>query len=100
MCSEFYTGWLTHWGEQMANTSTAAIIKTLDEIISLNGSVSFYMVIPTKIYLREEESKRKEKCITCFFCQAHGGSNFGFWSGANGALKDYQPHITSYDYDR
>lgn len=21
-CSEFYTGWLTHWGEAMANTST------------------------------------------------------------------------------
>ena len=20
MCSEFYTGWLTHWGEPMANT--------------------------------------------------------------------------------
>jgi Glycosyl hydrolases family 35 len=20
MCSEFYTGWLTHWGENMANT--------------------------------------------------------------------------------
>jgi beta-galactosidase len=28
----------------------------------------------------------------------HGGTNFGFWNGANyGGF--YQPHITSYDYD-
>lgn len=24
MCSEFYTGWLTHWGEPMANTCAAS----------------------------------------------------------------------------
>ncbi len=23
ICTEFYTGWLTHWGEGMANTSSA-----------------------------------------------------------------------------
>ena len=25
MCSEFYTGWLTHWGENMANTSSMEV---------------------------------------------------------------------------
>lgn len=24
-CVEYYTGWLTHWGEPMANTSTALV---------------------------------------------------------------------------
>jgi len=31
---------------------------------------------------------------------AHGGTNFGFWNGANGnGGTSYQPTITSYDYD-
>ena len=31
---------------------------------------------------------------------AHGGTNFGFWSGANGDEgTSYSGHITSYDYD-
>ena len=28
----------------------------------------------------------------------HGGTNFGFWAGANFSDK-YQPDVTSYDYD-
>ena len=31
---------------------------------------------------------------------AHGGANFGFWSGANGSGGvDYEPETTSYDYN-
>ncbi|CAL5218934.1 g683 [Coccomyxa viridis] len=76
MCSEFYTGWLSHWGEVMANTSAQFVLQTLTDILSYKngtGSVNFYM--------------------------AHGGSNFGYWAGANMAGQIYQPHITSYDYD-
>ena len=40
-CSECYTGWLTHWGEGGANTSSSA--PHVDSILSLNGSVSLYM---------------------------------------------------------
>lgn len=29
---------------------------------------------------------------------AHGGTNFGFFAGANYGGK-YEPHVTSYDYD-
>ena len=30
----------------------------------------------------------------------HGGTNFGYWSGANGGGgSSYQPHETSYDYN-
>ena len=30
---------------------------------------------------------------------AHGGTNFGFWSGAEGGGASYQPILTSYDYN-
>ena len=53
------TGWITHWGESMANTSAAVMIKTLGDILSYQnntGSVNLYM--------------------------AYGGSNFGYWAGA------------------
>jgi len=32
---------------------------------------------------------------------AHGGTNFGFYSGANTGQdeSDYKPDLTSYDYD-
>lgn len=73
MCSECYTGWLTHWGEHGANTSSSS--NHVDAILGqFHGSVSLYM--------------------------GHGGTNFGFWSGANGGGgSSYEPHVTSYDYD-
>lgn len=71
MCSEYYTGWIASWGANMANTSSAAVAQTLDKILSQNGSVSLYM--------------------------GFGGTNFGFWSGAN--LDPYVYDIQSYDYN-
>ena len=77
LCSELYPGWLTHWGEKMANTSTSAAAKHLDAVLSAaggSGSVSLYM--------------------------AHGGTSFGWSAGANGnGGSSYKPDITSYDYD-
>ncbi|KAK4479564.1 hypothetical protein RD792_015082, partial [Penstemon davidsonii] len=75
LSAEFYTGWLTHWGEHIASTDATFTARNLEKIFSLNGSAVLYMV--------------------------HGGTNFGFYSGANtGANEsDYQPDLTSYDYD-
>ena len=72
MDSEYYTGWLTHWGETMANTSGANVAQPLDTYLAANTSFNLYM--------------------------GFGGTNFGWWSGANGGGKSFQPHITSYDY--
>ncbi|KAK9816677.1 hypothetical protein WJX72_003581 [[Myrmecia] bisecta] len=75
-CSEFYTGWLTHWGEKMANTSAEALISTFKEILAFgnnSGSVDFYM--------------------------AHGGTSWGFQSGGGMSGSTYRPQLTSYDYD-
>jgi beta-galactosidase len=74
MDSEYYTGWLTHWGDAtLANTSTAVVTKWIDDLLSKKGSINMYM--------------------------GYGGTSYAFWSGANGNGASYQPDITSYDYD-
>ncbi|MEJ1089799.1 beta-galactosidase family protein [Microbacterium sp. Mu-80] len=72
MCSELWGGWFDHWGEQHHVRSADSMIGTVDELLAAGGSVSLYM--------------------------AHGGTNFGFWAGANHD-GNIQPTITSYDSD-
>jgi hypothetical protein len=67
-CLQFYTGWLTHWGEQMANTSSEQAAGALRSLLAFAGrtaSVNLYM--------------------------AHGGTNFGFWAGALGRSRRARP---------
>ena len=72
--SEFYTGWLTFWQDQNSRRSAKEIADTLRNMLLMKANVNFYM----------------------FF----GGTNFGFWSGANiGGIAGYVTDITSYDYD-
>ncbi|ESO84522.1 hypothetical protein LOTGIDRAFT_236200 [Lottia gigantea] len=69
--SEFYTGWLDHWGNPHAHTAIDTVCNSLDKILALGASVNMYMF--------------------------EGGTNFGYWNGAN--APPYQPVPTSYDYD-
>jgi beta-galactosidase len=71
-CSEFYPGWLTHWGEPWARVKTEEFLPDLRWLLDHGKSFSMYMF--------------------------HGGTNFGFTAGANFSDK-YQPDVTSYDYD-
>ncbi|CAO1309866.1 unnamed protein product [Diamesa serratosioi] len=74
--SEFYTGWLTHWQEPNARRSSFELSNTLRTMLDppYSANVNFYM----------------------FF----GGTNFGFWAGANDwGIGKYMADITSYDYD-
>lgn len=74
MCTEFWDGWFDHWGEPHHTRSAESTAATLDEILAAGASFSFYMV--------------------------HGGTNFGFMNGANCRRgENYQPTVTSYDYD-
>ncbi|NWW86600.1 BGAL galactosidase, partial [Rhynochetos jubatus] len=68
--SEFYTGWLDHWGHRHSVVPAQAVAKTLNEILARGASVNLYMFI--------------------------GGTNFAYWNGAN---MPYMPQPTSYDYD-
>ena len=73
--TELYSGWLTHWGEAMANTSASQLGDELQRVAGddATGSWSIYMI--------------------------HGGTNFGWMNGGNIINYGYAPHITSYDYD-
>lgn len=73
MCCEFWCGWFDHWGEAHHTRDAADVAGTLENIIKNGGYVNMYMF--------------------------HGGTNFGFWNGANmDRSKGYQPTTTSYDY--
>ncbi|KAJ3614876.1 hypothetical protein NHX12_018446 [Muraenolepis orangiensis] len=43
--SEFYAGWLDHWGSRHATVSTAIVAKALNEILALGANVNLYMFI-------------------------------------------------------
>ncbi|MBT1704073.1 glycoside hydrolase family 35 protein [Chryseosolibacter indicus] len=74
MVAEFYPGWLDHWAEPFVRINHEEIVKQTEVYLKNNIHFNFYMV--------------------------HGGTNFGFTSGANyNNEHDIQPDITSYDYD-
>lgn len=73
MCAEFWNGWFDHWGEKHHVRDTEDAAASLDGILANGASVNFYMF--------------------------HGGTNFGFTSGANCGKDAYQPTVGSYDYD-
>ncbi|SIO16302.1 glycoside hydrolase family 35 protein [Agromyces cerinus] len=73
LCAEYWNGWFDHWGERHHVREPGGSVGVIDEILEVGGSVSIYM--------------------------AHGGTNFGLWSGANHDGRVLQPTVTSYDSD-
>lgn len=74
MVAEFYPGWLAHWNEPHPFVDPSSVARQTEIYLQNNISFNFYM--------------------------AHGGTNFGFTSGANyDKDHDIQPDLTSYDYD-
>ncbi len=72
--SETYPGWLTHWGEKWAKPDTSELKSEVEYLLKNKKSFNFYVI--------------------------HGGTNFGFTAGANAfSPSQYQPDVTSYDYD-
>lgn len=73
-CSELYPGWLTHWGEKWQRPGVDELLKDVKWLMDNKKSFNFYVI--------------------------HGGTNFGYWAGANAfSPTQYQPDVTSYDYD-
>ncbi|MES2277200.1 MAG: beta-galactosidase family protein [Bacteroidota bacterium] len=72
--SETYPGWLTHWKEKWQRPDTNSLKKEITYLLKNGKSFNFYVI--------------------------HGGTNFGFTAGANAfSPTQFQPDITSYDYD-
>ena len=78
MVTEFWSGWFDHWREEHHHYGTEELENKTRFILESGASINFYMYV--------------------------GGTNWGFWNGANamtGKESDerYNPTITSYDYD-
>jgi len=72
MCMEYWIGWFDHWGNaQHMRGNAEQSTADLDKMLEI-GHVNIFMF--------------------------HGGTNFGFMSGAN-YFECFKPHVTSYDYD-
>ncbi len=72
MVMEYWNGWFDHWMETHHIRDAADVAKVLDEMLEAGSSINMYMF--------------------------HGGTNFGFYNGAN-HIHQYEPTVTSYDYD-
>jgi len=73
MSGEYWGGWFDHWGAPHEVRDAAQQAQEIDWILSQGYSLNLYMF--------------------------HGGTSFGFMSGANWDHKTYEPDVTSYDYD-
>ena len=72
MCAEYWCGWFDGYGEAHKGSDDPAQLETdVKWMLAHDASFNIYML--------------------------HGGTNFGFTSGAN-YYEDYAPTITSYDY--
>lgn len=72
MVMEYWLGWFDHWMKPHHVREAQEVAKVLDEMLEQGSSVNLYMF--------------------------HGGTNFGFYNGANHG-EGYEPTVTSYDYD-
>jgi beta-galactosidase len=72
LCAEYWNGWFDHLSERHHTRDPESVAQDVSSVLAGGDSMSLYM--------------------------AHGGTNFGLWSGSNhdGVL---QPTITSYDSD-
>ena len=73
MVGEYWVGWFDHWGGPHYVIAAAKVANELAGMLKQGYSVSLYMF--------------------------HGGTSFGWMSGANWDHDSYQPDVTSYDYD-
>ncbi|VDI38290.1 Hypothetical predicted protein [Mytilus galloprovincialis] len=74
MVTEFWSGWFDHWTSTHKGLPLDDFAQTLTDILDAGSSVNMYMF--------------------------HGGTNFGFMSGANRFPEStYKPDVSSYDYD-
>ena len=107
---EFYTGWLTHWGEKLAQTDAKSTAEALDDILRLNASVVLYVSSSTCFHLLSFGSLFNTLFTLLLILFYHGlcalvtdGSwryKFRVYSGADteSGASDFQPDMTSYDY--
>ncbi len=73
MAAEYWAGWFDHWGDKHHVTDPDKEAAEIEWILGQGYSISVYMF--------------------------HGGTSFGWMNGANSNGHNYEPDVTSYDYD-
>ncbi|WP_211212282.1 glycoside hydrolase family 35 protein [Rudaea cellulosilytica] len=73
MNGEYWDGWFDHWGDKHNTPDANKQIADVEWMLEQGYSLSLYMF--------------------------HGGTSFGWMNGANWDKGEYQPDVTSYDYD-
>lgn len=73
MNGEYWDGWFDHWGDKHNTPDAKKQIADVQWMLDQGYSLSLYMF--------------------------HGGTSFGWMNGANWDKGEYQPDVTSYDYD-
>lgn len=71
--AEYWDGWFDHWGEKHQVTDATKQEAEIRAMLEAGDSLSLYMV--------------------------HGGTSFGWMNGANFDHNQYQPDVSTYDYD-
>ena len=69
--TEYYPGWLSHWGEPFPKVGIPGIVRDVNTMLARGISFNLYV--------------------------AHGGTSFALWAGAN--YPKFAPDTTSYDYN-
>jgi beta-galactosidase len=72
LVTEYWPGWFDYWGHPHQTRPLQPQLDDLDYILSHGNGINLYMF--------------------------HGGTSFGFMSGANLIDNQYLPQVTSYDY--
>jgi beta-galactosidase len=72
LVTEYWPGWFDYWGHPHHTRPLQPQLDDLDYILSHGNGINLYMF--------------------------HGGTSFGFMSGANLIDNKYLPQVTSYDY--
>jgi beta-galactosidase len=73
MAGEYWAGWFDHWGDKHHVTDPDKEATEIEWILRQGYSISVYMF--------------------------HGGTSFGWMNGANSDGHNYEPDVTSYDYN-
>ncbi|MDE3105700.1 MAG: beta-galactosidase [Acidobacteriota bacterium] len=71
--SEYWPGWFDHWGHPHETRPIAPQLDDLDYILHRGAGINIYMF--------------------------HGGTSFGFMAGSSLIGGEFQPDVSSYDYD-
>jgi len=112
MWSELWTGWYTSWGAALqSNKSVIQTHVSLGWVNDLLGEIDYRInrifgadaLTLSSISYKDGVQGMINAGGSFSLYMAHGGTNFGFWSGAMGKRwsngpDSFQPIVTSYDY--